>query len=87
MSAHAGWLLAVFALALLAVAVPLGRYLAGVFDADSTRPFWASRLLGPVEGGLYRLCGVRADEEQHWLRYTLGLLLFNALGVIALYAV
>jgi K+-transporting ATPase ATPase A chain len=44
------------------------------------------RLLGPVERLIYRGCGVRADEESDWKRYALGLLFFNTLGILAVYA-
>ncbi|WP_204268455.1 potassium-transporting ATPase subunit KdpA, partial [Escherichia coli] len=43
-------------------------------------------LLRRIERGLLRLAGVNADAEQGWLRYALGLLIFNGLGVLAVYA-
>lgn len=43
-------------------------------------------LLRRIECGLLRLAGVNADAEQGWLRYALGLLIFNGLGVLAVYA-
>jgi K+-transporting ATPase ATPase A chain len=46
----------------------------------------ASRVGGGIESLLYRLCGIRHDEEMGWLRYALAILLFNALGVLAVYA-
>jgi potassium-transporting ATPase potassium-binding subunit len=39
-----------------------------------------------IEAPLYRLAGVRPAHESGWLRYALGLLLFNGLGVLAVYA-
>ena len=39
-----------------------------------------------IEAPLYRLAGVDAEREQGWLRYALGLLIFNGLGVLAVYA-
>src|SRR6195952_6165601 len=44
------------------------------------------RLAGRIEGGLYRLCGIKADAEMGWLQYALAILLFNALGVLVVYA-
>lgn len=35
---------------------------------------------------MFRLTGVQPEAEMGWLRYTLGLLLFNGLGVVAVYA-
>ncbi|EQD72676.1 ATPase, K+ transporting, A subunit, partial [mine drainage metagenome] len=39
----------------------------------------------PIERLLYRLGGIRADEEMSWKRYALAMLLFNLLGLLALY--
>lgn len=74
------WLqLAVFLALLLALAWPLARWI----DAVMGGHFALGRRL---EGPLFKMAGVRADEETGWLRYTVGLLLFNGLGVLAVYA-
>ena len=39
-----------------------------------------------IERPLLRLAGVNASAEQGWLRYAIGLILFNAIGVFAVYA-
>jgi K+-transporting ATPase ATPase A chain len=44
------------------------------------------RVLGPVERLLYRACGVRPDVETGWKGYAAAMLLFNALGLFAVYA-
>lgn len=79
MSTQAWLLLAFFMTALLALAWPLAR----VIDAVMAGRFALGRRL---EAPLYRLAGVRSDVESGWLRYALGLLIFNVLGVIAVYA-
>lgn len=79
MSASAWMQLGGFLVVLLALAWPLARWIHAVMEGRIAS-------LARVEGGLLRLAGVRADAEQGWLRYTLGLLLFNALGVLAVYA-
>ena len=74
------WLqLAVFLALLLALAWPLAR---GI-DAVMAGRFALGRRL---EGPLFKLAGVRAEEETGWLRYAVGLLVFNGLGVLAVYA-
>ena len=74
------WLqLAVFMALLLALAWPLARWI----DAVMAGRFALGRRL---EGPLFKLAGVRPDEETGWLRYALGLLVFNGLGVLAVYA-
>jgi len=76
-------LLGLFLLVLLALVKPLGAYIAEVMEGH---PILALRLGGPIESVIYRLCGVRRDEEMGWLPYALALVLFNALGVLAVYA-
>jgi K+-transporting ATPase ATPase A chain len=61
---------------LLALARPLGIYMARVYES---RPFGFERRI-------YRLTGVRPDEEMDWQTYALAMLLFSAVGVLFLYA-
>ncbi|KQV48361.1 ATPase [Pelomonas sp. Root1217] len=79
MSASAWIQLVVFLVVLLALAWPLAHW---IHAAMGGRVEWLRRLERP----LLRLAGVDPDAEQSWLRYALGLLLFNALGVVAVYA-
>ncbi|MFN3302197.1 MAG: potassium-transporting ATPase subunit KdpA [Roseateles sp.] len=79
MSSSAWIQLAGFLVVLLALAWPTARWIHAAMEG---RVAW---LRGP-ERGLLRLAGVNADAEQGWLRYALGLLIFNALGVLAVYA-
>ncbi|HET7791770.1 MAG TPA: potassium-transporting ATPase subunit KdpA [Rhizobacter sp.] len=79
MTPQAWLLLAVYSLVLLLLAVPMGRYIAHVMEG---RLRFATR----VENALFRLCGIQPEVEMGWLRYALALLLFNALGVLAVYA-
>ncbi len=67
---------------LLLVVKPLGGYMARVFEG---RPVLLDRVLGPVERGLYRMCGVRPDEEMDWKTFTVAMLLFSLVGVLFLY--
>lgn len=62
---------------------PLGLYMARVFDGE---PTFLDPVFGPLERTIYRLCGVRAEEEQHWTTYTAAMLLFNFAGLVLLYA-
>ena len=79
MSGTAWAQLAAYLVVLLLLAWPLARAMHAVLEGR----FVLGRR---VEAPLYRLAGVHADEEQGWLRYTIGLLLFNFLGVLAVYA-
>jgi K+-transporting ATPase ATPase A chain len=62
---------------------PLGTYMARVFGGEWTI---LDPVLRPLERFIYRICGVRADEEQHWTTYTVAMLLFNFAGLLLLYS-
>ena len=79
-----GWLqIAIYFAVLTALVVPLGRYMARVFEGQRT---FLSPVLQPVETLLYRVSGVDEKREQHWITYTVAMLLFNAAGFVLLYA-
>jgi K+-transporting ATPase ATPase A chain len=77
-------LVALFLLVVLVLVKPLGLYIASVMEG---RPIWALRVGGGLEKLLYRLGGVDPAVEMGWKRYMIALLLFNALGALALYAI
>jgi K+-transporting ATPase ATPase A chain len=54
-------------------------------QAFEGRAGWPQRALGPLERWIYRLCGVDPAVEMGWKQYAMGLILFNALGALALY--
>ncbi|WP_018411576.1 potassium-transporting ATPase subunit KdpA [Methyloversatilis thermotolerans] len=78
MTAQMSLLLACFVAAIWLIALPLGRWLAVI--ASGCPPLFAG-----AERTLLSLCGVRG-EEQGWRAYAGALLLFNALGIIVLFA-
>jgi len=82
MSGHAWLLLALYLAVLLLTVKPLGTYIADVMDGRGI----ALRLGARAESLLYRICGIRRDEEMGWRTYAFALLLFNLLGVLAVYA-
>ena len=60
-----GWIqIALFCAVVLALARPLGGYMTRVFTGERT---FLSPVLAPVERGLYRVAGIDARQEQHWL--------------------
>ena len=80
-----GWMqIAVYCLVVLALVKPLGLYMTHVFTGERT---WLSPVLRPVERVLYRLCGIDEKHEQHWLAYTVAMLVFHVGGFLLLYAV
>jgi len=68
---------------LIAFAWPLGAFMARVYDG---KPTPLDRLLGPIERLLYRLAGVKPEAEMKWTAYAAAMLVFNFLGLIAVYA-
>ena len=75
--------LAFYTIVLLALAKPLGAYMARVYDG---RPIGLDRALGWLERLVYRGSGVTAELEMGWKTYALTMLLFNLAGVLAVYA-
>ena len=71
-----------FLLLVIAAVKPLGLYMANVLEG---RPIWPVRVGAPLERAIYRVCGVEPAREMGWREYAVGLLLFNALGAVAVY--
>ncbi|WP_049292504.1 potassium-transporting ATPase subunit KdpA [Franconibacter helveticus] len=80
MAASAFLLIASFLLVLMLLAQPLGRFLARLIE-DAPLP-----VVGGVEKWLWSFSGVR-HEEMDWKHYLFAILLFNALGLAALFAI
>jgi potassium-transporting ATPase potassium-binding subunit len=83
MTAAAVTLIVCFLVLTLACVKPVGLYMANVFDG---RPIWALRAGAPLEHWIYRLCGVDIRREMSWQQYAIGLLVFNLIGALAVYA-
>ena len=75
--------LVVYVVVLLALAKPLGAYMARVYEG---RPLALDRLLGWLERLIYKLSGVRPGNEMGWKTYAATMLLFNLAGVLVVYA-
>ncbi|PPQ27324.1 potassium-transporting ATPase subunit KdpA [Rhodopila globiformis] len=78
-----GWLqIALYCVLLTLLVKPLGGYMTRVFNGEKT---FLSPALKPLETGIYRLCGVREAEEQHWVTYAIAMLAFTFAGFVVLY--
>src|SRR3989441_1448372 len=75
--------LAIYFLVLLAVTKPLGVYMTKVFSGEKT---FSSRVLGPIERLIYRICRVDPASEQLWTAYTAAMLMFSVVSLLVLYA-
>ena len=77
MSTQSTVLLAAYVLAILLLAVPMGRWLAAVAQGRAL----------PFDSALLRLSGAAPEREQSWREYATAVLVFNVLGVIVVYAI
>jgi K+-transporting ATPase ATPase A chain len=82
MTANDALQLGIYLLVLLMLVKPLGAYMALVF-ADT--PNRITRIGAPLERLLYRIAGIRADEDMDWKRYALAMLVFNVAGLLFVY--
>ncbi|HWQ15661.1 MAG TPA: potassium-transporting ATPase subunit KdpA [Roseiflexaceae bacterium] len=83
MTANGYLQLALYMVVLLALAKPLGWYMARVYEGQNVS---LNRALGPFERLIYRLIGTRENQEMSWKTYALAMLLFNLLGILVVYA-
>jgi K+-transporting ATPase ATPase A chain len=75
---------AVYLIVLIALVKPLGAFMARVYEGQRT---FLHPVLAPVERTLYRLSGIDPAEGMTWRTYAVAMLLFNGLGLIAVYAI
>jgi potassium-transporting ATPase potassium-binding subunit len=80
MSGQAWFTLALYLGVLVALAYPLA-----IFMARIANPAPIGGMAGTLERIIYRAAGVDAAQDMSWTRYAVALLLFNALGVAAVY--
>jgi K+-transporting ATPase ATPase A chain len=80
-----GWLqIAIYSVLVILIAKPFGGYMTRVFNGERSL---LSPVLRPIERGIYALCGVREDEEQHWTIYAVAMLAFSFAGFVIMYAI
>jgi K+-transporting ATPase ATPase A chain len=78
-----GWIqILLYCAIVVALVKPLGWYMTRVFNGEFT---FMSPVLRPVERGLYWIGGVDEKREQHWLTYTVAMLLFHVGGFLIIY--
>jgi potassium-transporting ATPase potassium-binding subunit len=82
MNANALLQVAIYLAALLLLTKPMGVYLHRAMEG---RLPLLGKLLGPLERLLYRVAGVNPQQETGWKSYAAALLLFNAVGLLAVF--
>ncbi|MDD5271488.1 MAG: potassium-transporting ATPase subunit KdpA [Methylovulum sp.] len=82
MTSNSLWQIALYVIVLVALAKPLGLYMAKIYEDE---PVGLNRLLAPLETLIYRLSGVNPQQEMRWTDYAIALLIFNLLGALAVF--
>ncbi|MDA8083911.1 MAG: potassium-transporting ATPase subunit KdpA [Nitrospiraceae bacterium] len=76
--------IALYIVVLLVLVKPLGGYMAMVYEGKA---FWPNRVLAPVERLIYRLLGIRPDDEMTWKTYAVAVLAFKFAFFFLLYLI
>jgi K+-transporting ATPase ATPase A chain len=82
MTANGYFQLAFYIVVLLILAKPLGAYMARVYEG---RRLALERVFGWLERLIYRVCGVTPEVEMGWKGYAIAMMLFNLVGLLAVY--
>jgi K+-transporting ATPase ATPase A chain len=79
-----GWaMIALYCAIIIAITRPLGGFLTTIATGGRSV---LSPVLGPVERGIYALCGIDRTAEQSWVGYGVAMLVFKVMGFLAAYA-
>ena len=80
-----GWLqIILFIAVVLLLAKPMGSYLTAVFERRKT---FLDPLFSPCERLLYRMIGIKPEEEMRWTEYAVTMLVFSAVTMILTYII
>ena len=74
--------IAVYFIVFILLVKPLGLYMAHVYQGEHT---FLDRPLRPVERFLYRLFGIKPEDEMDWKVYAISLLVFSLVSFIVVY--
>lgn len=74
--------IALYFAVLIALAWPLGWFIARALSGE---PCGLDLIFRPIESLIYRLAGVDSKSEMTWKQYTLAVLIFNWIGMAAVY--
>jgi len=73
-----------YVIVLVALVKPLGGYMARVYQSE---PCGLDRILGPLERFIYRMLGIRHEEEMSWKAYAGSAILFELAFFFFLYMI
>src|SRR5215211_5901727 len=69
---------------LIAITKPLGLYMYRFF---SGMPTPLTRIVQPLERGIYRIARVNEEQEMRWTTYSVAMLLFSGVGMLFTYLI
>jgi K+-transporting ATPase ATPase A chain len=72
--------IALFLIVLFSLVKPLGSYMANVYSGKNIPAF-----LRKIEQGIYRLAGIKSDEEMNWIAYAKAVIYCSAGGFVLLF--
>ena len=76
--------IAVFFALVLLCAKPMGSYMTGVFERRRT---WLDPVLVPCERLIYKVTGVKPEQEMPWTAYCISMLVFSAVTLLFTYLI
>jgi len=82
MTAQSFLQIALYVVVLIALAKPLGSYMARIYQDESVG---LNRWFAGGERLFYRLSGIKPEQEMRWTQYAAAVLVFNLLGLLAVY--
>lgn len=71
----------IYVVLLIALTPPLGRFMAKVFQGETT---WMHKIFGWLETLTYKVSGIDEKEEMSWKGYAVAFMVFHILGIIVL---
>ena len=74
----------IYLLILVGLAIPLGTYIRKVMNGEKT---FLSKILMPIEKGVYRLLKIKESEEMNWKRYAKSVVSFSIIGFVFLFLI
>ena len=63
---------------------PLGIYMAKVYEGET---LGIMNIFNPVEKFIFKICGIKKEEEMSWQMYATAVLLFSLAGIVILYLI
>jgi len=76
---HIIWQDVLYIILLVGLSIPLGVYIYKVMIGQKV---FLTRVLVPVENGIYKLMGIESNEEMEAKKYAISVLVFSAIGVV-----